>query len=664
MPRRAPRLAVFPLLVHLAAGAAHAQAPRAEPTRLPCLPHAIASFGAARAGDHVYVFGGHVGRAHVHTTENTVGTFLRLRVPTGREWEVLAEGPPLQGTALAAGPDGSVYRIGGMRAHNRPGDPEDMHSTASVQRYEPATNTWSDCTPLPEARSSHDAVVLGDVLYVAGGWQLAGGGEGTWLSTAWRADLTRQPLVWEPLPAPPFQRRACAAAAFGGHIAVLGGIEGRKPSRAVALYDPATATWSPGPDLPASGFGCAALGVASTLYASLMDGSVLRLDAGAARWLPCDALAVPRLFHRLVAVDSAGHDVGLVLGGATRAGHLPHVELVALAADRRAPIQEWVVAFPGAARTRLGVRLQDDTLHLFGGNGGGRDRFAASSLSAQTWRLDLGCLSLAPGPDLPAPRQSMAVLALDGERSLLLGGLGTGDDPATQAVSRADGVEVAGDAADTFAAAMPEPRTQFGAVAHDGKVWVFGGIDFRPDGSGGGEASLPTEVLVCDLATEPRTFVRTGIHLPSPRRSFGGVALGAKYYLIGGLGEDFTPVARCDVFDFATRQWSTAPQPPKVWVSPQVCALGSRVFLACGGTMSGMEFTEDRALVEFAPERGWSTVVEALPFPVRGAHMLAWRGRLLFASIDGGEGSPQVTLRALVPPAVAVVQAVEAVHGR
>ena len=32
--------------------------------------------------------------------------------------------------------------------------------------------------PLPEARSSHDAVVIGDKLYVVGGWTLSGDRKG------------------------------------------------------------------------------------------------------------------------------------------------------------------------------------------------------------------------------------------------------------------------------------------------------------------------------------------------------------------------------------------------------------------------------------------------------------------------------------------------------
>ncbi len=39
-------------------------------------------------------------------------------------------------------------------------------SVADFARFDPATNTWQALQPLPGGRSSHDAVVVGDTLYV------------------------------------------------------------------------------------------------------------------------------------------------------------------------------------------------------------------------------------------------------------------------------------------------------------------------------------------------------------------------------------------------------------------------------------------------------------------------------------------------------------------
>src|SRR5690606_24362736 len=172
-----------------ALSAQHAAPATLPVVRPPVLPDAIASFGAARSGDWLYVYGGHVGRAHEHTVENVVGAFRRLRLPGGEAWEELPPGPPLQSAALVAAPDGSLLRIGGMTAHNPKDAPEHLHSTASVQRFDPDVGRWEDVTPLPEPRSSHDACVLGSKLYVVGGWRLAGEDGGEWHRTAWVAEL-------------------------------------------------------------------------------------------------------------------------------------------------------------------------------------------------------------------------------------------------------------------------------------------------------------------------------------------------------------------------------------------------------------------------------------------------------------------------------------------
>jgi hypothetical protein len=327
-------------------------------------------------------------------------------------------------------------------------------------------------------------------------------------------------------------------------------------------------------------------------------------------------------------------------------------------------VQEWVLPCGGAARTRQGVLLQDHTLHAFGGNrGASRDRFAPDQLTDEIWRIDLANLTATAAGRLPAPRQSPAAVTLSGSGTgLLLGGLGpaAGGEGEGKTVSQADGVVFAAgeEVVRTFAAALPTPRTQFHAIEHDGRLWVFGGIDFAPDASGKGSATYPVDVLVCDLDEEPARFVESGVTLPRPRRSFGAAKLGSKCYLIGGLGEGFIPAEGVDVFDFATEQWSVAPPPPRACVSPQVCVLDGVIYLACGGTMRGMTFDEDRTLASFHPEHGWTTAVAALPFPARHAHMFAWRDRLLFYT--AAEDEQHLVIRTLVPPAAPLAAAAEA----
>ena len=76
-----------------------------------------------------------------------------------------------------------LIRIGGFTAMNKEGDDHDLHSQNQVAAFDVATKTWSDLPALPEPRSSLDAAILGDFVYVVGGWKLSGeSSDNQWLS--------------------------------------------------------------------------------------------------------------------------------------------------------------------------------------------------------------------------------------------------------------------------------------------------------------------------------------------------------------------------------------------------------------------------------------------------------------------------------------------------
>ena len=62
--------------------------------------------------------------------------------------------------------------------------------------------------PLPEARSSHDVVMIGTRLFVVGGWRLVGSTRtAKWPEHGLTLDLASARPAWEPFPQP-FRRRA------------------------------------------------------------------------------------------------------------------------------------------------------------------------------------------------------------------------------------------------------------------------------------------------------------------------------------------------------------------------------------------------------------------------------------------------------------------------
>jgi outer membrane protein assembly factor BamB len=300
---------------------------------LPPLPQPATSFGAAIAGDWLYVYGGNTGKAHEFNRECVKGDFFRLKMPDGAAWETLPGGMPLLSSSLVAH-DGKIIRIGGMNARNEKGAKNDLHSTDEVMRFDPATQKWEALPPLPAPRSSHDAVVIGDTLYVGGGWKLAGddgdGAAGAWEKTALTLDLRDPSKGWQSQPQP-FQRRALAAVAQGERIWFLGGMNSAdEPSRAVDWWEPKTGAWGHGPELPdgsMAGFGIAGCTAAGQVLASPLSGKISALSADGRQWKEITQLNPPRFFHRLLPLA----DGRLVaVGGSNRKGHVRELELVSL----------------------------------------------------------------------------------------------------------------------------------------------------------------------------------------------------------------------------------------------------------------------------------------------------------------------------------------------
>lgn len=311
----------------------NAFAPATQPAQLTAnvrrfdaaLPEPTSSFGAAGVDGYVYVYGGHVSRTHAYDTTAVSGKFARLSLTGGAAWEPLPAGPALQGTNLATH-DGRVYRAGGMRPANAPGEKPNLWSVADVAAFDPARRVWAELPPLPAPRSSHDLVALGGKLYVVGGWQLNGAERTAWPDALLALDLAAEPMRWTSTPAP-FKRRALIAAAFDGKLWAIGGFdEESEPSRRVDVYDPRANAWTSGPELPGpdlNGFAPAACVQDGRLYVSTGDGALLRLNARADGW-DAVAAATPRIVHRLVPF---GGQV-LVLGGAARGDNLDLVEAV------------------------------------------------------------------------------------------------------------------------------------------------------------------------------------------------------------------------------------------------------------------------------------------------------------------------------------------------
>jgi hypothetical protein len=306
-----------------------ASTPKASVSKsLAPMPEAVTSFGAATAGDWLYVFGGHKGERHDYSAEMVRGSFYRLNLRSGGAWEKLPEALPGQGQPLVAHGD-FIYRTGGMAARNAAEEKENLHSLDLVQRFNPHARQWENLPALPAIRSSHDAVVVADKLYVIGGWQLTGSTKAaSWPTTALVLDLQNLDAGWEEF-SQPFQRRALAVAAVGSRLYVVGGMDSNnKPTSAVEIYDTVTGQWSKGPELPpgpAKGFACSAIAQAGRVYVNQFQGDLLRLSADGQAWEKVGRLEHPRLAHRIV---TAGSSQIIALGGEDGEDKRPDLELL------------------------------------------------------------------------------------------------------------------------------------------------------------------------------------------------------------------------------------------------------------------------------------------------------------------------------------------------
>ncbi len=305
-----------------------ADGPAAKTPKIPDLPESITSFGACAADGYVYVYGGHSGKTHTYSHDTTLGKFRRLRPGTDTSWQELPESLHLQGLALVAH-QGKVIRVGGMEPRNKPGETSDNHSTASVQVFDPASpNKWADLPPLPAPRSSHDAVVVGDTLVVAGGWNMKGKEKPEWHDTFHTLNLADPKAKWTS-EKQPFERRALTAAAFDGKVYVLGGMgTDSQADTAVNVFDPKTGKWGDGPDFPSgtmNGFTPAAVVVGKSLYLSPYDGVVYKLDGD--KWADVGKLTTPRFVHRAVPHGENGF---LAIGGAAKGGNRADVEVISV----------------------------------------------------------------------------------------------------------------------------------------------------------------------------------------------------------------------------------------------------------------------------------------------------------------------------------------------
>lgn len=599
------------------------------------LPRAVSNFGAALHDGALYLFGGYFGEPNEYALDGQSGELLRIDVATG-SIESLADGMGAQGAPLVSTSAG-LLRVGGMRAENVRGEPERVVSLADIARFDAERAQWQPFAELPQARSSHAALVHDAKLYVIGGFTLSGiRNTGVFNQDMLVLDL--QSGAWSSV-AQPFRTRALAAGVLNGKLVVVGGLtENGKVSNEVHLFDPATQVWSRGADYPEDTFGIAIASTGTRLYASARDGIVHELDADG-RWLPTSALGFPRFSHQLVALD----DTHLcALGGLSGMHHgapVSHVEQLDLA-DPSARVMRFSLRNPLRTKSSLGVQVVDDALVVFDAQA--HDALPVSvnaGAPIDAISLDLASLRAEAIDALPVRRQAVQTVALEGQL-LALGGV---SDDGKQAY--ADGVlfDVGSGRWSAFPFALPEARSQFALLERQAEVWVFGGLL---------TANQNTKVVQVLRSRPDEPFVDAGFSMPRARAAFGAAQLNDQLFMVGGVDEQQRPVTQCDALAFARAEWSTFPC-PQPRVAPQLVALGGQLYLAGGAALQGSPPVLHDSIERYDPVQGsWSTLLEHAPITSPELRMRTYHHALLLFASPRGDDDMQLAM--IVPPLAAL----------
>jgi hypothetical protein len=178
--------------------------------------------------------------AHVEPTFSPVPPAPRPASPLStfadRRWTRLPDAPIGRSHVAKAVVDDQIYVIGGLLVGAGP--------TPAVDRFMPASGTWSSADPTPEPLDHAAATALGATIFVFGGRFARP------TPAAYRYDVSAH--AWHAIRAMPEPRAAGGAATIGTGIYIAGGYATRadEPLASAYRYDPAADTWDALPPLP------------------------------------------------------------------------------------------------------------------------------------------------------------------------------------------------------------------------------------------------------------------------------------------------------------------------------------------------------------------------------------------------------------------------------
>jgi N-acetylneuraminic acid mutarotase len=187
--------------------------------------------------------------------------------PVADSYRALAPIPGKRCSPQAEEVGGKIYLIGGLEPYE---NGMGTRVTGRNQMYDPATNTWTERSPMPTSRNHAFSGVVNGKIYVIGGRIGAGN-----IPATTNIDVVEEydpaTNLWGPIRnRMPTPRSGGGAATYNGKIYVSGGeLQNRQMSaafRALEAYDPVNDTWEILPSMPSARHGNAAGFIGNKLH--------------------------------------------------------------------------------------------------------------------------------------------------------------------------------------------------------------------------------------------------------------------------------------------------------------------------------------------------------------------------------------------------------------
>lgn len=319
----------------------------------------------------------------------TAPTELLLRTEAALPWSTERDMPEGLYRASSVGQGCALYLFGGIDASNA--------TLASVYRFDLAANRWTAMAPKPTPAANLATVLLGDVVYAIGGYDLA---SSTALATVEAYSLAYD--TWSsraPLPEP---ASGPAVVALDGRVYALGGGDGER-SAGCYVYEIGLDVWSAiaSPPTPLPSF-ARAVALEGRIY--LMGGwpasrALLCYDPTTSVWTTLQPMLIGR--HSFAA-ETDGRYIYVAGGGREWDG--------LSSAERYDPRTDTWVPLPpmkGADRAGSASAMAGGRLHVMGGVG--QSDLPSSSVESFDIAPSLGGSAFVSDRAFAQPGESLAL---------------------------------------------------------------------------------------------------------------------------------------------------------------------------------------------------------------------------------------------------------------